>query len=91
MGNGGGDMEFFGPEGFIDDPNGPPFITDDITEAQRKRARELRDRTTALWELRDIYLDCGWDVEAEGLAQPTFRRDEFIARRKEERLLRLVS
>ena len=76
-------MEFFGPEGFMDDPNSPTFDTDDATEAQREMTRELYERTKALWELRDIYLDCGWDVEAEGLVQPTFQRDEFIVRRKD--------
>ena len=64
----------------MDDPNGPLFVPDDMTEAQREMVRELRERTKALWELRDVYLDCGLDVEAEGLV-PTFRRDEFIARR----------
>ena len=41
-------------------------------------ARELREGTKAVWELREIYLDCGWDVEAEGPVQPTFRRDELL-------------
>ena len=82
MGNGAGAIIFFGPEGYVDDPNEPPYATDEMTESQREAMRELREWMKALWELRDIYLECGWDVEAEGPMQPTFRRDEFITRRK---------
>lgn len=41
---------------------------------------KLNDHERRLWEaqrgLKDVYLECGWDVEAE--EQTTFRRDEFL-------------
>lgn len=42
------------------------------------------DHERRLWEaqrgLKDVYLECGWDVEAE--EQTTFRRDEFLEKRR---------
>jgi hypothetical protein len=45
--------------------------------------RETYDHERKLWEaqrgLKDVYLECGWDMEAK--EQTTSRRDEFLKKR----------
>ena len=51
-----------------------------LTAYNQRREHERR-----LWaarrELKDVYLECGWDVEAK--EQTTFRRGEFLEKRRE--------
>ncbi|RMZ78337.1 hypothetical protein DV738_g3888, partial [Chaetothyriales sp. CBS 135597] len=51
------------------------------SEHDTKRWLAGHDIWAATRKIKDIYLDCGWDVK--GYEQPNFRRDEFIRRRNE--------
>ena len=49
------------------------------SELEIRRARAGWNVRTAVDGVKDLYIDCGWDVDS--LEQAEFRRDEFLKRR----------
>lgn len=61
---------------FSESDGHPPV---DWGETDRRRWRSQYDVWAAVRKLKEVYLECGWDVNA--LEQTRFRRDEFLERR----------
>jgi hypothetical protein len=61
-----------------------PYIEWPSSGKHPERAHEKYQADYDLWKamrgLKDVYLDCGWDVDA--VEQSSFRRDELIERKK---------
>lgn len=79
-----GELDFSSPL-FADAPLDPvtgeaqPPTDWDADDATRWRAQYALWRATR--GIKDIYLECGWDIESR--EQSDFRRDEFLRKRAE--------
>lgn len=58
----------------------PPVRTDFRDDHAFENQVRARDEFLAKRQLKDLYLECGWDVDA--ISQPEFRRDEFLEKRR---------
>lgn len=58
----------------------PPVRTDIRDDHAFENQVRARDEFLAKRQLKDLYLECGWDVNA--ILQPEFRRDEFLEKRR---------
>lgn len=58
----------------------PPVRTDIRDDHAFENQVRARDKFLAKRQLKDLYLECGWDVNA--ILQPEFRRDEFLEKRR---------
>jgi hypothetical protein len=58
----------------------PPVRTDFRDERDFESRVRARDEFLAKRQLKDMYLECGWDVNA--ISQSAFRRDEFLEKRR---------
>jgi hypothetical protein len=59
----------------------PPDRTDFRDESAFESQVRARDEFLAKRHLKDLYLECGWDVKA--VEQTAFRRDEFLEKRRQ--------
>jgi hypothetical protein len=60
----------------------PPLVrTDFRDESDFESQIRARDEFLAKRQLKDLYLACGWDVNA--VSQTAFRRDEFLEKRRQ--------
>lgn len=59
----------------------PPVRTDFRDESDVESQVRARDDFLAKRQLKDLYLECGWDVNAT--SQSAFRRDEFLEKRRQ--------
>lgn len=66
----------FNPEGFVESGGVPPR---DWGPEDRKKWQNSYNVWEATQRLRDLFLECGWNVEAG--EQTTFRRNEFMEKR----------
>jgi hypothetical protein len=57
-----------------------PVRTDFRDERDFESRVRARDEFLAKCQLKDLYLECGWDVNA--VSQHAFRRDEFLEKRR---------
>jgi hypothetical protein len=59
----------------------PPVRTDFSDDEDFQSQARARDEFLAKRQLKDLYLECGWDVNA--VAQTAFRCDEFLEKRRQ--------
>lgn len=59
----------------------PPVRTDFRDESDFESQVRARDEFLAKRQLKDLYLECGWDVNA--VSQTAFRRDKFLENRRQ--------
>jgi hypothetical protein len=59
----------------------PPVRTNFRDESKFERRVRARDEFMAKRHLKDLYLECGWDVNA--ITQTAFRRGQFLEKRKQ--------
>jgi hypothetical protein len=65
---------------YLDRAFTPPVRTDFRDERDFESRVRARDEFLAKCQLKDLYLECGWDVNA--VSQLAFRRDEFLEKRR---------